>query len=417
MELRDYYGNVAFRIVENRCYDINGTWMYVVNGDYICNSAGNWRYVIRGDRVYDVQGNWVYNIHQDLPQQQRDNIHAPVPGVQNRVASNPIPYPVAASGRPKKSSFKPIWVIVPIAVVILGIIVFTRGNNDDAAPETVVADAGADYGFEDYSIGDYPQEEQENTHDYTSEPTESAEYTEQPTESAGDETGVTAGAFSSLRMGMTIDEVQNIIGVAPMSETTSEIMGTTSTLITWSGAGFSSISVTFTNGYASLLMQMGLESTPQPGSHGITHESFAMIRNGMDVDEVQRIIGVLQSSITEVDVFGTSSTTILWSSSDFSSITVTFTNGSVTSTMQMGLEAPAQAVNNSTGVNMDSFVRITTGMSIDEVRGIMEESPMSETSTELFGITTTTAMWMAGMASIKITFSDGYVYSSFQSGL
>ena len=65
MEFRDYYDNVALRIVGNKCYDINGTWVYVKNGNYICNSAGNWVLVIDGDRVYDTQDNWVYNVRED----------------------------------------------------------------------------------------------------------------------------------------------------------------------------------------------------------------------------------------------------------------------------------------------------------------------------------------------------------------
>ena len=65
MELRDSHGNVALRIVDSKCYDIRGNWVYLQNGDYICNSVGNWVYIIRGDKVYDTQGNWVYKIHTD----------------------------------------------------------------------------------------------------------------------------------------------------------------------------------------------------------------------------------------------------------------------------------------------------------------------------------------------------------------
>ena len=64
MELRDYKDTVVLHVDGDKCYDINGTWVYVRKGDYICNAAGNWVYVIRGDRVYDTQGNWIYKIHQ-----------------------------------------------------------------------------------------------------------------------------------------------------------------------------------------------------------------------------------------------------------------------------------------------------------------------------------------------------------------
>lgn len=65
MVFRDNNGNVVFRIVDNKIYDPGGTWVYVKNGDYICNSDGNWVYVIREDKVYDTEDNWVFNICQE----------------------------------------------------------------------------------------------------------------------------------------------------------------------------------------------------------------------------------------------------------------------------------------------------------------------------------------------------------------
>ena len=70
--------------------------------------------------------------------------------------------------------------------------------------------------------------------------------------------GVNAETFAMLRNGMSISEVQNIIGVEPTSETTTEILGTTTTMIMWMGTGFSSITVMFTNGSATSISQMGL---------------------------------------------------------------------------------------------------------------------------------------------------------------
>lgn len=70
--------------------------------------------------------------------------------------------------------------------------------------------------------------------------------------------GVTAESYARLKNGMSIDEVQEIIGVAPLSETTTELFGITSTTIMWMGSGFSTITVMFTNGRATLISQIGL---------------------------------------------------------------------------------------------------------------------------------------------------------------
>ena len=70
--------------------------------------------------------------------------------------------------------------------------------------------------------------------------------------------GVNAETFALLRNGMSINEVQEIIGVTPTSETTTELLGITSTTIMWVGRSFSSITVMFTDGYATIITQMGL---------------------------------------------------------------------------------------------------------------------------------------------------------------
>ena len=91
MEFRDYYDNVVLRVVDNKCYNTNGTWVYVKNGDYICNTAGNWEYVIRGTRVYDARDNWVFNVHQshiyDIPGPEPTDWH---PSTQPRYGREPV---------------------------------------------------------------------------------------------------------------------------------------------------------------------------------------------------------------------------------------------------------------------------------------------------------------------------------------
>ena len=79
-----------------------------------------------------------------------------------------------------------------------------------------------------------------------------------PTSSPTPPIGVNAETFALLSSGMSIVEVQEIIGVTPTSEVTTELLGTTSTMIMWRGEGLSAITVMFTNGYATTISQMGL---------------------------------------------------------------------------------------------------------------------------------------------------------------
>lgn len=74
-----------------------------------------------------------------------------------------------------------------------------------------------------------------------------------------------------------------------------------------------------------------------PTPRGINAAVYAIIRNGMSIDEVQELIGVQPSSVTESEFMGTTSTIKVWMDAQFRSITVMFTNGRVTSKSQMGL--------------------------------------------------------------------------------
>jgi len=70
-----------------------------------------------------------------------------------------------------------------------------------------------------------------------------------------------------------------------------------------------------------------------------------------------------------------------------------------------------------TDINEETFAFLSNGMSIDEVQGIIGVPPTTETTTEMLGITTTIIMWMDGISSISVTFTDGHVISTLQMGL
>jgi len=72
--------------------------------------------------------------------------------------------------------------------------------------------------------------------------------------------GITSDAHALIDMGMSRDEVINIIGIPPVSETVSEFMGTTSTIMVWMDLSFRSISIILTDGRVTTISQMGLHN-------------------------------------------------------------------------------------------------------------------------------------------------------------
>ena len=62
MDIRDASGNVVFRIVGDKIYNMQGQWVYEKEDSYIYDSAGAWKYEIKGNRIYDTRGSWVLEI-------------------------------------------------------------------------------------------------------------------------------------------------------------------------------------------------------------------------------------------------------------------------------------------------------------------------------------------------------------------
>ncbi|MCL1995050.1 MAG: hypothetical protein FWG63_02500 [Defluviitaleaceae bacterium] len=139
--------------------------------------------------------------------------------------------------------------------------------------------------------------------------------------------------FTPIPLG--IHESEAIIALGnPTSTMTMDIMGTETTTVTWFTLNFFGLStsdtVTFTNGYATSIM-----STADTSSN-ITAQEFGQITNGMNEIEVFEILG-MPYSVTIVEILGTTSITVMWINQDFTSGTITFTNGTVSSTLTMGL--------------------------------------------------------------------------------
>lgn len=139
--------------------------------------------------------------------------------------------------------------------------------------------------------------------------------------------------FTSVSLGTSIDDALSILG-NPTSTITMDVFGTETTTKSWWTLNFFSLStsetVTFTNGYASSVLSTA------DASSSISASDFNQVSSGMSELEVFEILGA-PYSVTVIEIMGSISTTVMWVNPDFSSGMITFTNGTVSSTMVMGL--------------------------------------------------------------------------------
>lgn len=155
------------------------------------------------------------------------------------------------------------------------------------------------------------------------------------TEDSGIDVGYFTGfyQFTTVTLGTSIDDALSILG-SPTSTMTMDVMGVESTTKSWWTTNFfrlpTSETVTFTADYATSVM-----STADASSN-ISADDFSQVTTGMSELDVFLILGA-PYSVTIMEIMGMISTTVMWINADFSSGTVTFTNGAVSSTMQMNL--------------------------------------------------------------------------------
>jgi len=139
--------------------------------------------------------------------------------------------------------------------------------------------------------------------------------------------------FAAIELGAYIDDVVNALG-NPTSTMTMDIGGAESTTKSWWTTNFFRLStsetVTFTDGYATSVMSTA------DASSTITVNEFEQVSTGMSELDVFEILGI-PYSVTIIELMGTTSTTVMWINADFSSGTVGFTDGVVSSTMNMNL--------------------------------------------------------------------------------
>ena len=138
----------------------------------------------------------------------------------------------------------------------------------------------------------------------------------------------------SVELGMSIAAVHDFLG-APTSTMTMDLLGQESTTETWMGAfSFGPLPtttiITFTDGYATSIMETA------DASSNVTLANYNEITVGMTESALYYLLS-MPYSVLFADILGTRMVTVSWINADFTSITVTLMNGTVSSAMQIGL--------------------------------------------------------------------------------
>lgn len=147
-----------------------------------------------------------------------------------------------------------------------------------------------------------------------------------------EDTKITYDNFLSIKMGMTYDEVKQILGEG--SEMSSnEISGIKTTMYTWQGSGMSNISVTIQNDAVTNKAQAGLKDMDA----GITMDKYNQVKNGMTYDEVKGILGEGQI-LSETKIMDTTSVMYEYINKDGSNANFTFDSSGVVMKAQFNLK-------------------------------------------------------------------------------
>ena len=92
--------------------------------------------------------------------------------------------------------------------------------------------------------------------------------------------------FLNIKMGMSYDEVKNILGDGK-EISSSEISGINTTIYEYDGKGISNITVTLQNNSVTSKTQLGLKES----SSNISLDDYNKINTGMSYDKVKELIG------------------------------------------------------------------------------------------------------------------------------
>jgi hypothetical protein len=147
---------------------------------------------------------------------------------------------------------------------------------------------------------------------------------------------VTAAAFRALRPGMTVRQVDALIGMGGTVRSDAAGARSGAWTYTWT-RGRSHIVVTFVGGRATIAAQAGLDTQP-PSAPPATLAGFRALRAGMAMEEVCAVLGGPGSYSTFCERGGRITEGFRWrGAAPGSALVVGFTDGRVSSIRQTGL--------------------------------------------------------------------------------
>lgn len=155
-------------------------------------------------------------------------------------------------------------------------------------------------------------------------------------------------------------------------------------------------------------------ATPTPEQSGITADQFGQITMGMTYDQVKQVMGSDGTVQSESEVSGVKTTIYIWSNPDgMSNVTVTVQNDSVDAKAQIGI------IETGNVATADKFDQIQTGMSLDEINGIMGESGAMSSESLIAGVDSSIYVWQGTSlgTNCTVSFTDGAVSAKSQIGL
>lgn len=148
---------------------------------------------------------------------------------------------------------------------------------------------------------------------------------------------------------------------------------------------------------------------------GLTEEKYNSIEQGMTYDEVVGIIGEEGTNISEVELGGITTVVYEWTASDgWGNANITFQDNKVVNKAQFGVDS-----GDNVEITMEQYNAVATGMTYEEVVGVLGGEGALLSDTEVSGMTAQIYMWEGTSlgSNANITFSDGKVIAKAQTGL
>lgn len=154
-------------------------------------------------------------------------------------------------------------------------------------------------------------------------------------DSEGSSETVTLEKFNRIRLGMSYDEVKEIIGSEGKQSSSTKGRNYETASYEWKGEKFARITARFTNGSLTYKFQSGITGTS--GNADIDQAKFNKIEVGMTYDEVKNIIGADGELTFESKAGNFTSSAYRWKGEKFSSIYATFRDGELQTKSQTNL--------------------------------------------------------------------------------